>query len=64
MLILPIQQYNELCKLIVIRNSISLICFTILAIIFKTWWIVFFAMLFTSYIDKEALGIDNNKTIN
>ena len=58
------QQYNELCKLIVIRNSISLICFTILAIIFKSWWIVFFAMLFTSYIDKEALSIDNNKTIN
>lgn len=57
-------QYNELCKLIVIRNSISLVCFTILAIIFKTWWIVFFAILFTSSIDKEAIGIDSNKTIN
>lgn len=31
---------------IVIRNSISIICFTILAIVFSHWWIVFGALLF------------------
>lgn len=30
----------------VIKNSIALICFTILAIIFGKWWIVFFSALF------------------
>lgn len=48
-----IDYYKKLNMLAVIRNSISLICFTILAIVFKTWWIVLFAILFTSYIDKN-----------
>lgn len=52
------RQYNELYKLVVIRNSISLICFTILAIVFRTWWIVFFSILFTCYIDEEATSND------
>ena len=34
----------------VIKNSITLICFTILAIIFGKWWIIFFSALFLSYI--------------
>jgi len=44
--------YKYLNKLVIIKNTITLICFTILAIIFKTWWIVFFSILFTSYIEK------------
>lgn len=48
-----IDYYKKLNMLAVIRNSISLICFTILAIVFKTWWIVLFAILFTSYIDEN-----------
>lgn len=48
-----IDYYKKLNMFAVIRNSISLICFTILAIVFKTWWIVLFAILFTSFIDKE-----------
>ena len=31
---------------VVILNCVSIICFTALAIIFKHWWIVLFAMLF------------------
>jgi len=33
--------------LMIIGNAISLICFTTLAIIFKSWWIIFFAYLFS-----------------
>lgn len=29
-----------------IYNAINIICFTILAILFNTWWIVLFALLF------------------
>lgn len=31
---------------VVFLNCVSIICFTALAIIFKHWWIVLFAMLF------------------
>lgn len=48
--------------LMVLRNCISLICFTILAIIFNKWWIVFFAILFTSFIDKDKKErVDTNE---
>ena len=36
-----------------LKNVISLICFTILAVVFKHWWIVFFSLLFYSYVEKE-----------
>lgn len=32
-----------------IENGINLICWTVLAIIFGHWWIVFFSILFMSY---------------
>lgn len=48
-----IKYHKFLNLLVVIRNSISLICFTILAITFKKWWIVFFAILFLSSIGKS-----------
>lgn len=35
------------CYLIgILYNTASVVCFTILAIIFNKWWIVFFALLF------------------
>lgn len=43
----------KLYKLIAIRNSISLICFTILAIVFKTFYIVFISILFWCYSDEK-----------
>lgn len=48
-----IKYHKFLNLLVVIRNSISLICFTILAIKFQKWWIVFFAILFLSSIGKS-----------
>lgn len=48
-----IKYHKFLNLLLVIKNSISLICFTILAIIFKKWWIIFFALLFLSSIGKS-----------
>lgn len=41
-----------------IKNIVALICFTILAIVFNKWWIIFFAILFWSFI--ESKGDDNN----
>lgn len=47
-------EYHRFLNLLVfIKNTISLICFTILAIFFNKWWIVFFATLFVSYIGKD-----------
>lgn len=31
---------------LVFKGAVSLICFTVLAIVFHHWWIVFFAILF------------------
>ncbi len=38
---------------IAISNTIKLICFTLLAIYFKKWWIVFWVILFWSYTEKK-----------
>ena len=36
-----------------VKNSITLICFTILAIVFEKWWLVLIGVLFFTYIDKK-----------
>lgn len=46
-------EYNKLCLICFARNVISLICFTILAIIFNKWWIVFFSLLFWCGVEKD-----------
>ena len=43
-----------------IKNSIVIICFTVLAIVFDTWWIVLGAALFIS--DYKETPINNSKT--
>ena len=45
---------EKLNRMIMIRNSISLICFTALAIVFRHWWIVLFSLLFQSYIKTNS----------
>ncbi len=35
------------------KNTITLICFTILSVIFNHWWIVFFAIIFITTVEKE-----------
>lgn len=37
---------NEMIKWTIIKNIISLACFTILAVVFNHWWIVFFSIIF------------------
>ncbi len=50
-----VYEYNKtLNRLCVIRNSISMICFTILSISFNHWWIILFSAFFTASIkDSE-----------
>lgn len=49
-----ILEYRKyLNKLLVIKNSITLICFTILAIFFNKWWIVLFSILCFSNLGKD-----------
>ena len=43
----------ELFKFCAIRNSISLVCFTMLAIVFQKWWIVFGSILFYSWVSDD-----------
>lgn len=42
-----------------IKNVVVVICFTILAIIFDTWWIALFSALFMS--DYKETPINNSK---
>ena len=47
-------KYNfKLYVLCAIKNCFALGCFTLLAIIFKHWWFVFFAILFMSYTEEK-----------
>ncbi len=48
-----IEYHKYLNRLVVIKNSINIICFTILAIVFNKWWIVFFALLFSTSVGKN-----------
>lgn len=46
-------EYLKLYLICFTRNVISLICFTILAIIFQKWYIVFCALIFWCSVEKE-----------
>jgi hypothetical protein len=51
------EEYNKyINKLAVIRNCVSLICCTILAIAFNKWWLIFIAVLFTSFVENVDEG--------
>ena len=41
---------NLIC---IIKNIVTIICFTILAIIFKHWWIIFFSLLFMAEVKTK-----------
>ena len=40
---------NMICA---VKNIISLICFTILAVVFNKWWLVLLSVLFLSSVSK------------
>ena len=43
----------KLVLLITLKNIITIICFTILAIVFNKWWIIFFSLLFLTYLSTN-----------
>ena len=45
---------KEILLMILVKNIITLVCFTILAIQFEHWWIVFFSVFFLTTIRTEA----------
>ena len=47
---------TKLTVIVVIKNLITIVCFTILAIVFCKWWIVLFSALFMTGLKwkKEA----------
>lgn len=47
-------EYNKKINILAtIKNCITLICFTILAIVFNKWWIVLFSALFVVSVGKK-----------
>lgn len=47
-------EYNKKINILAaIKNCVTLICFTILAIVFKKWWIVLFSALFIVSVGKQ-----------
>ena len=55
---------SELTKLSILtlfNNTIRLICFTVLAVVFEKWWIVLFAALFFSY-SKRVVWNEKDKS--
>lgn len=50
------------CYLVgILQNIVSVVCFTILAIIFNKWWIVFFSLLFLRDISIKATDEKESK---
>lgn len=47
------EEKQKLESKLLLNNTIRLACFTVLAIVFETWWIVLFAGLFWTYIERE-----------
>lgn len=41
---------------VMLKNSIVIVCFTILALEFGHWWIVLFSWLFLTYFDGKRSG--------
>lgn len=43
----------KLYLIVAIKNSVAIICFTVLAIVFSKWWIVFFSALFLNSVENN-----------
>lgn len=53
-------EYNKKINILAtIKNCITLICFTILSIVFNKWWIVLFSALFVVSVGKKNRSDDN-----
>ena len=48
-------EYNKKINILAtIKNCITLICFTILAIVFNKWWIIFFSIIFLTTFESKG----------
>ena len=43
----------------IIKNMVTIICFTVLAIVFNKWWIVFFSALFLNYYNGKHIETES-----
>ena len=48
-----VKYIKSLWILITIRNCVTLICFTTLAVVFRHWWIALFSILFYGTVGKS-----------
>lgn len=39
---------------LILKNIIAIICFTILAIVFNKWWIIFFSVVFLTLFESKG----------
>ena len=47
--------YTKMTIAVLVKNSVTLICFTILAIVFGKWWIALFGGLFLSNLEWKQV---------
>lgn len=50
------ERNKQIIGFVLLNNIISLICFTVLAVIFNKWWIVLFSALFMSILKPIKAG--------
>ena len=51
-----IKHHEKMQMLCVIQNCCTLACFTILALIFHLWWVVFFTVIFWTSVNINKKG--------
>lgn len=51
---------NKIVIIFAITNIVAIICFTILAIVFNRWWIVFFSILFITTFESRQEKDDDD----
>lgn len=58
--VIKMNNYIWLYTIVILKNVITIICFTYLAIIFNHWWIILFSALFMTSITTNK-GDDKNE---
>ena len=44
---------DKITKWIMLKNSVAIICFTILAIVFNEWWISLLSIIFLTVVEYD-----------
>ena len=44
---------NDILKYALIKNCCAMTCFTVLAVVFRKWWIALFALLFMTFVESK-----------